>query len=1430
MLPPPHLSIPEAPPSSSNSSQDKPAGAKATKAIGGTADETWRQQPNVVISREEKSLSSSTAPVVARRRGDIDFASESEKRHAVIDEDCLRAVTSADGDDVKNDDFVPDYMKQLFRDADSVLENALTSSLAMDGRGGADGDGTKFLEDDIIELRRSATFGNGFSFLDDDIIEPRRSGTLVTAEGSHMPAAANWNDGERAEKERLAAAETAKHDGQDFFAAQLTIEREGTALKPDLTVVGLLAETERVEKEYGAVMNDTFDTDDTFNTAFCSLGAIERTVGDVYAAKVGDVNTYSTESQGFVNSQNPLGNIDADASSGSAVVPTDEDDSRGVENNSELREPTEIGKTASMNERSSKVMRCNLPRYRKKNGGKNGNSSALASALTEYEEIHKMDNCDVTKIVASLGDNDREAIATSSSINGSGHNGVSAPAESFKSSCLEQATEAGNSKGDADVIGVLTEHEESKKMDDCDVTKKISSLGDNDKDSISTSSSINEGDQRDVTEPAESLESSCRKDDPEDISKIAKANNVATVVESREEKLSSASTAPVVARQREVSDFSTDSEKRLAVNDEDSLRAEAGADRDDVKNDDFVPDHMKQLFHNADYILENTLASLLTMDESEADGDGTTFLDDDIIEPRRSATLATAEGAHLLTAAEGDETKPDHIQYSQDILLIDEDSRPSSAAKGKSNPDESMFNESMFMPNLSIDIANSPESENVISTAAEPMPAMSEDECEGSHGDEDDENFFPNPDHSMKTNSTAGANKLTTENERKSRASLEHPLRASSPSIDASHIAYGEGSTKETKQVAPDHSTSSLLRGNTSRVMRSLPCKTVATGLSVVARDAIASEISKPSSSTEVFAALKRCDQLSSSKQQQRGPRWSPPSTMKPAKKRSKAAAPVTTAPAKGCGENIKSFPRTGPTPKSTPVVTHKSGPTPASQRSEVASAPFQAAKPPIREMRGKSSSFNVTTSGKENNKDKLIEKGKQTSERKHTADIASSRSMKQSLVSIARNRRQSESNMQAPSLGKNLKRAVDMSRLDRLARPRIRQPTPHLADPGPANNNTKKETRSEGPPSFLSRPTSSSYVVKSTYELEKEEMERIKPFKARKILGSSAEVKSRFQTATPRLAAAPSPSGESKSNLKPPAAARPPSNRSRDSVLYKATPTRERVSTFGESMQHYLNHGLRGSTPRPNKELTSTVKPPSFLHRHTSSHSTKAKSSEEIELDECKKQFRARTVDFGTGCNVQVSCHTPALQRKALQRERPRLLTTPSPFRLYTDMRAQCNRPPPPSTDDLELAKKFTALPLPSSSTRFFKASIDTAQIHYNVARQRRETINVGECDHRFKAKPVPKTTYVVEGIKKTTPVLTQPSPPILSLFGRAEARKLFDHHQHEVRNADNAMKEMKELQRKEMEEEEIRRQRRIYADDGGFCFKARSISIEYV
>ena len=174
-------------------------------------------------------------------------------------------------------------------------------------------------------------------------------------------------------------------------------------------------------------------------------------------------------------------------------------------------------------------------------------------------------------------------------------------------------------------------------------------------------------------------------------------------------------------------------------------------------------------------------------------------------------------------------------------------------------------------------------------------------------------------------------------------------------------------------------------------------------------------------------------------------------------------------------------------------------------------------------------------------------------------------------------------------------------------------------------------------------------------------------------------------------------------------------------------------------------------------------------------------------------------------------------------------MLTTPSPFRL--DVRVGSTRPRPLSTDEIELSKKFKALPLPNSSARLIKSSIHTAHKHHEVARHRKDMPNAGEGDRMFKAKPVPKTTYlVVDAVKKTTHVLTQPNPPRLSLLDRAEARKLFDLNQREIRNADNAMKEVTERQKKDMEEEEIRIQRRKYADEGGFCFKAKQIGIEYI
>ncbi len=133
-----------------------------------------------------------------------------------------------------------------------------------------------------------------------------------------------------------------------------------------------------------------------------------------------------------------------------------ENEAHGIANNSEGREPAETSEPTSLHRISSKVRkaRCNIPRNRQ-NGGKKGNSSALASTLTEYEETQKIDDCGVPKNRGSLDDNNREVIVTSSSINEGVHNVFTDPTESFEPSCLEQASEGGNNKGDEEVISKI---------------------------------------------------------------------------------------------------------------------------------------------------------------------------------------------------------------------------------------------------------------------------------------------------------------------------------------------------------------------------------------------------------------------------------------------------------------------------------------------------------------------------------------------------------------------------------------------------------------------------------------------------------------------------------------------------------------------------------------------------------------------------------------------------------------------------------------------------------------------------------------------------------------------------------------------------------------------------------------------------------------
>ena len=203
------------------------------------------------------------------------------------------------------------------------------------------------------------------------------------------------------------------------------------------------------------------------------------------------------------------------------------------------------------------------------------------------------------------------------------------------------------------------------------------------------------------------------------------------------------------------------------------------------------------------------------------------------------------------------------------------------------------------------------------------------------------------------------------------------------------------------------------------------------------------------------------------------------------------------------------------------------------------------------------------------------------------------------------------------------------MQRLARLAQPRsqsMARPRPPTDPTGSVGETRTRAVTVAGPPSLLSR-TASARTVKSTAEREAENMERMAPFRAQRIPGSATEVKSRFKLQSrPRRTPHVSPTRP----VPKPSAAQPPSMLSRESSWSRP---RKRVHTFGESVQHYLNHNLRGSLPpTPNTDLSFSPGPPLFLQRHkATSRPATARSSEELELDECKKQFRASTTYHGT-------------------------------------------------------------------------------------------------------------------------------------------------------------------------------------------------------
>mmetsp|Transcript_9069 Transcript_9069/g.19161 ORF Transcript_9069/g.19161 Transcript_9069/m.19161 type:complete len:307 (-) Transcript_9069:70-990(-) len=222
----------------------------------------------------------------------------------------------------------------------------------------------------------------------------------------------------------------------------------------------------------------------------------------------------------------------------------------------------------------------------------------------------------------------------------------------------------------------------------------------------------------------------------------------------------------------------------------------------------------------------------------------------------------------------------------------------------------------------------------------------------------------------------------------------------------------------------------------------------------------------------------------------------------------------------------------------------------------------------------------------------------------------------------------QSKPDLPVQSRWKISKRRVDMERLERLAKPR-----PHSMARPPSHRTSKTAKKKgttatvHGPPLSLSRNVPAC-TAKSTTELEAEEMDSFKPFKARRILGSSHDPKSKYKTkpSHPSTQAA-SLATVITSEHKPSTAKSWESSR-----LYNPPPIRKRVWTRGENIEYYLNHGLRGNIPittRPSKRVKLTPNSPSNLSSQTQSRST-AKSSEDIELEECMKQFQAMPIGHG--------------------------------------------------------------------------------------------------------------------------------------------------------------------------------------------------------
>ena len=398
-------------------------------------------------------------------------------------------------------------------------------------------------------------------------------------------------------------------------------------------------------------------------------------------------------------------------------------------------------------------------------------------------------------------------------------------------------------------------------------------------------------------------------------------------------------------------------------------------------------------------------------------------------------------------------------------------------------------------------------------------------------------------------------------------------------------------------------------------------------------------------------------------------------------------------------------------------------------------------------------------------------------------------------LSRLAQPRRQSIAPTVSPKK-KSAPQKASIDHLSRLAQPRRQLVAPRLS---PVMNKEPQKVAA-GTPSFVRRSklmSASKPISKSTDEIEQERLAQVKPFKAKPLNGR--EVPSRFKTTHSKPPRNDATQHKTVTKPRPSTTVKAPSSR-----LYQPTPIRNKVPTFGESMQSYLTHGLRSQPSRSNVSSTLTTPKPFALSSSHKVPKPPPASSDEIEL---QKKFKAKPYPFARRATMSFS--------------------------------------QPKSSEELELEecrKQFKALPLPrsvSSGTRFNQSNTPyhiKAGQQYKMAKERKDMLanEQRETTTSFKARPVPRSTYEARKILRPTtnsPVRTHAHrPPRLSLATRAEERKLFDAHARELRERDAQVKESQLREQQEWEEQELKQKRMASAEDGGMCFKAREIHIAYM